>query len=155
MQDWHEIEKRVENLLVPILEDRGLVLVDIEFKGAGNRKILRIFVDRPEGGITIGELSDLSEELSFKLDVEDPIQGSYILEVSSPGLDRELKKDRELNWAVGKHVAVLKKSGAQVKGTLVEVSREALTLDTEESGRQHIARSDVSKVRLDEAGRRK
>ena len=79
-------------------------------------------MDRPkgEGHITIKELEALSNELSVMLDVEDPIEGSYTLEVSSPGLDRELKKEREIKWAVGKKVIAHMEDGTSVSGKQVD-----------------------------------
>jgi ribosome maturation factor RimP len=70
--------------------DRGFELVDVEMKRAGGAQLVRLFVDKP-GGIGLDDLQTVSEEVSAILDAEDPIEGAYTLEVSSPGLDRPLK----------------------------------------------------------------
>ena len=146
-EELEKIEKKIEELLAPLLEERRMVLVDLELKGAGRRYVLRIFVDK-EGGISVNDCADLSEELSYILDVEDPVPGPYILEVSSPGLDRVLKKERELKWARGKKVRILTESGEE-KGRLEDVQEETLTLDKD--GKEvKVNRKDIKKIQLDE-----
>lgn len=99
-----EVELReIEATLGPLLEARGLFLVDVEWSRQGRRPVLRLFVDRP-GGVTVGECESLSREAGDVLDVSGLIERSYDLEVSSPGLDRELRKDREFAWALGREV---------------------------------------------------
>jgi len=146
-EELERIEKKIEEILAPLLEERRMVLVDLELKGAGRRYVLRIFVDK-EGGISVNDCADLSEELSYILDVEDPFPGPYILEVSSPGLDRVLKKERELQWARGKKVRILTDSGEE-KGRLEEVQEETLTID--KNGKEiKVNRKDIKKIQLDE-----
>jgi len=146
-EELEKIEKKIEELLAPLLEERRMVLVDLELKGAGRRYVLRIFIDK-EGGISVNDCAELSEELSYILDVEDPVPGPYILEVSSPGLDRVLKKERELKWARGKKVRILTDSGEE-KGRLEEVQEETLTLDKD--GKEiKVNRKDIKKIQLDE-----
>ncbi len=140
-----DLEKRLEALVQPLLEERGLVLVDLELKGVGNRKILRVYIDK-EGGVTLRDCEDLSREFSVLLDIEDPIEGSYILEVSSPGADRVLKKERELRWAVGKEVQVTTAQG-RVVGTLRQVEDEALTIETPD-GPLRLPREEIQVIRL-------
>jgi len=142
--DNEEIERRVEDILQPILERRGYVLVDVEFKGAGRRQLLRIYIDRREGGISVNECASVSEELSLILDVEDFISGPYILEVSSPGLDRVLKKDREINWAIGKRVRVVTLEG-ELKGRLIDNLDDRIVVDDTE-----IEKDKILKIQLDE-----
>ncbi len=140
-----DLEKRLEHLLEPLLAERGLTLVDLELKGVGNRQILRIYIDKP-GGVTLRDCEDLSREFSVLLDIEDPIEGSYILEVSSPGADRILKKDRELRWAVGRAVQVTTARG-MVIGILREVDASSVTLETPE-GSLRIPREEIQVIRL-------
>ena len=82
---------QISELAQPILDSMGLELVDIEFVRAGRDGVLRLFIDK-DGGVTLDDCADMSRELSLILDVEDCIPGHYTLEVSSPGLDRPLKK---------------------------------------------------------------
>ena len=106
MEEKEYIEKKVEELISELLDLSGLILVDVEFKGIGGRKILQIAIDRVNGGVTLDDCERVSRELSLLLDVEDFVPGPYVLEVTSPGLDRVLKKDREIRWAIGKKIIV-------------------------------------------------
>jgi len=95
----------VSGIALPILESLGMELVDIEFVRAGRDSVLRLFIDK-EGGVTLDDCADVSRELSAILDVEDVIPGHYSLEVSSPGLDRPLKKPADYERFVGRLVKV-------------------------------------------------
>lgn len=81
----------IEALLRPVVEDLGYELVDVRLQTDRGRRVLRLLADRP-GGITIGECVGLSREVSPHLEVHDPIAGHYVLEVSSPGIQRPLKR---------------------------------------------------------------
>lgn len=144
-----EIERKVEKLLEPLLKERGLTLVDIELKGLGNRKVLRIFIDKA-GGVTIEDCRELSEEFSLIMDVEDPIPGSYILEVSSPGLNRVLKKEREFIWAKGKKVRIVSKNG-EYSGYLYDYKDGNFLIEIEGKIIK-LKGEDVLKIQLDEIG---
>ena len=97
------IVKQVENLVEPILEEMGYELVDVEYVSSYGRWILRLFVDK-EGGVTIGDCARISAELGDLIDVKEFIRHEYNLEVSSPGLDRPLRKEKDLYRALGKRV---------------------------------------------------
>jgi ribosome maturation factor RimP len=84
-----------------VVEGQGYEFVDLEFKGSGNNAILRIFIDKPVG-ITHRDCELVSEQVGTVLDVEDPIPFSYTLEVSSPGLDRKLRNERDYTRFEGK-----------------------------------------------------
>src|SRR5690554_1676511 len=86
-----KIEEIVEDLALPIIKKNNFELVDIEFKKEGSDWFLRLYIDK-EGGITLDDCQVISEYLSDQLDEIDPIEQSYILEVSSPGINRPLKK---------------------------------------------------------------
>ena len=90
-----EIENIIEEIVIPILDKEGLELVDIEYKGNRNRGILRVYIDK-QSGINIDECAEVSRELSTLLDIHNPIPCSYTLEVSSPGINRVLKKENRL-----------------------------------------------------------
>ncbi len=89
----------------PILEEMGYELVDVEYVSIYGRWILRLFVDK-EGGVTIGDCARISEELGDLIDVKEFLRHEYNLEVSSPGLDRPLKKEKDLSRALGKRVKI-------------------------------------------------
>jgi len=99
------IAKQVGSLVEPILEGMGYELVDVEYVSSYGRWILRLFVDK-EGGVTIGDCAQISEELGDLIDVKEFIRHEYNLEVSSPGLDRPLTKEKDLPRALGKKVKV-------------------------------------------------
>jgi ribosome maturation factor RimP len=98
-----QYEKRTEQILAPIMEAEGFELVDTEFVKEGGSYYLRAYIDKP-GGITIDDCEKVSRQLSDRLDEEDFVEESYILEVSSPGLGRQLKKDKDFERNLGKAV---------------------------------------------------
>ncbi|TFE03462.1 ribosome maturation factor RimP [Jeotgalibacillus sp. R-1-5s-1] len=100
-----KITELTEQLAEPILKDMNLELVDVEFVKEGSSWFLRVFIDK-ETGVDIEECGQVSERLSEKLDELDPIQQNYFLEVSSPGAERPLKKEKDFQNAVGKQVFV-------------------------------------------------
>lgn len=95
----------VSRIAQPILASMGLELVDIEFGRVGRDAVLRLFIDK-EGGVMLDDCAEFSRELSMVLDVEDVVAGNYTLEVSSPGLDRPLKKQADYDRFVGRLVKV-------------------------------------------------
>jgi ribosome maturation factor RimP len=138
---------RVEEVIQPVLLDHGLELVDLDWRGARPRGVLRVFVDKV-GGVRVHDCERLSRELGDILDVAGVIEGAYDLEVSSPGLDRPLRKEREFRWAVGKPVRCWIAGGQEFAGRLAEVGAEQLVL--ERAGqRVEVSRAAVTKARLD------
>ncbi|MED3660437.1 ribosome maturation factor RimP [Ureibacillus sp. FSL K6-8385] len=101
-----KITSTVEQLVTPILEELNLELVDIEFVKEGRTWFLRVYIDTPQGGIDIEQCALVSERLSAVLDEKDPIAQNYYLEVSSPGAERPLKKEKDFEKAVGKYVYI-------------------------------------------------
>lgn len=95
----------VSNIAQPILKSMGLELVDIEFGRVGPDAVLRLFIDK-DGGVMLDDCAGLSHELSLVLDVEDVIACNYTLEVSSPGLDRPLKKQADYDRFVGRAIKI-------------------------------------------------
>ena len=89
-----DVVGQVTELLQPLLDEKGLELVELEFNKVGRGYLLRVFIDKPGGG-NLDDCADLSRELSVQLDVEDCIPGRYNLEVSSPGRNRPLKSERD------------------------------------------------------------
>jgi hypothetical protein len=87
------VEAAIEAVVLPAIEAHGLTLVDLEVRGNGRRVAVRLYVDKP-GGVTISDCQQLSHEVGDLIDVSNLVRSSYDLEVSSPGLDRELRRDR-------------------------------------------------------------
>ncbi|PLX84743.1 MAG: ribosome maturation factor [Desulfuromonas sp.] len=96
---------QIHTLIGPVLEEMGLELVDLEYKHEGRDWFLRIFIDK-EGGVNLDDCADASREVGTLLEVEDPIRTAYRLEVSSPGLERPLKRPRDYERFNGKLVKV-------------------------------------------------
>ena len=146
MQD-DERELQIEEVVQPVLRDHGLTLVDLEWRGHRPRGVLKVFVDKP-GGVRVEDCQRASRELGDVLDAAGLVQEAYDLEVSSPGLDRQLRKDRELRWAVGKRVRCWLAGGEEHHGRLVDVADGVLTLDRDGT-RVELPRGRVTKARLD------
>jgi len=142
---------RVEALVAPVLEAHGLALVDADWRRQGRRWVLTFYVDKP-GGVGLADCQRLSREVGDLLDAAGIIEESYDLEVSSPGLERELRKDRELEWAVGRQVRCWlrepRQGRTEVAGRLVGVSPEALTLAGPGGGTEVVPRGLLARVRL-------
>jgi ribosome maturation factor RimP len=97
--------KEVSLLIEPILDEMQIELVDVEYLSEAGRWILRIYVDR-QGGITLDDCARVSREIGDLIDVKDLFRQSYILEVSSPGLNRPLKKEKDFVDVIGKNVKI-------------------------------------------------
>ncbi|MBU1157489.1 MAG: ribosome maturation factor RimP [Proteobacteria bacterium] len=98
----NEMEKRLGELLEPVVRPEGLMLVELSWRRERAGQVLRLCVDRPEGGVSLTECTELSRQVSDLLDVEEPIGVPYSLEVSSPGLNRKLKDPREFDLFAGR-----------------------------------------------------
>ena len=141
----------VEGLVTPILESEGLELVDIEFQREARGWVLRIYIDK-EGGVTLNDCTVVSQQLSAVLDVEDPIDTPYTLEVSSPGLTRPLKKPKDYERYKGKLVCIKtyqKLEGQkEFKGKLLGLEEDVVSLEIE--GKiMNIPLKDIAKANLE------
>jgi len=134
MAKHEEYEKRTEELLLPILEAEKLSLVDVEYVKEAGTWYLRAYIDK-DGGVTIDDCENVSRALSEKMDQSDFIPDAYILEVSSPGLGRPLKKDKDYTRNMGKEIELRtykkENEGQEFMGTLKSFDKETLTLETE------------------------
>jgi ribosome maturation factor RimP len=148
-EEWIE---QVEQAVAPVLGSHGLTLVDTEWQREGRRWVLRFFVDKP-GGVSVGECQAVSREMGDLLDVTGLVEPAYDLEVSSPGLSRELKKDREFAWAVGKDLSCWLRDPVdgrrELTGRLMAVSATDLTLAGTDGRTIEVPRAAVSRARLD------
>jgi len=131
-----EIEEVLKQGLLPLIEEEGLELVELDLLGKAPRYILRIFVDKV-GGVNVEECAALSRKISDYLDTEDLIKGSYTLEVSSPGLERPLLNLDDFRRKVGEKVRVNLKSPVdekeEIKGEIVEVRENEIVVALEDS----------------------
>lgn len=150
--DIQAVAEAIEAVAMPVIEAHGLTLVDVDVRGGGRRMAVRFFIDKP-GGVSIDDCQWFSEEVGDLLDVANVVvPGSYDLEVSSPGLDRELKKDRELRWAVGRRVRVWTREPLEDRrefvGQLVEIGEDFLTV-AEPVGQLRVPRALLARARLE------
>lgn len=126
----HEIEE----LTRKIAESEGLELMDLEYKTGQSRNLLRVFIDK-SGGVTLSDCENLSRQLGVVLDVNDLVKDAYVLEVSSPGLDRPLRTDHDYRRSIGRTVRISfeEQDGKviQVVGLLTAVDDEAITIQQE------------------------
>ena len=150
------VVETVTELVTPILDERHFELVDAEFVKEGKSWYLRIYIDKP-GGINIEECALVSDLLGEKLDDcdPDPIPQAYFLEVSSPGAERPLKKERDYERALNSyiHVSLYQPlEGNKVyEGTMVDLKPDELTLDYMDKTRQKtivIPRKQIAQARL-------
>ncbi|MBP5158877.1 MAG: ribosome maturation factor RimP [Lachnospiraceae bacterium] len=131
-------------------KDLGFELVDVEYVKEGSDFYLRVYIDK-EGGITVDDCETFSRRLDGPLDAEDFIDGPYILEVSSPGLTRPLKKDRDFERSIGKLVEVklFKAFDGQkeFESELEAFDDKTISLKTE-NGTIRLERQNISSIRL-------
>lgn len=150
MSRREEYETKTEQLLAPIAEANQVSIYDVEYVKEGSDYYLRAYIDKPEG-VNIRDCENVSRALSDALDEEDFIPDAYILEVSSPGLGRTLKKDKHLQASIGQEVEIkLFKPIDKCKefsGTLESFDAENIVIREGESTRT-FARSDVALIRL-------
>lgn len=144
-------EKKTERLVEPILARNRFELYDIEYVKEGGNWYLRVYIDK-EGGITVDDCELVSRELSDLLDQEDFIPESYILEVSSPGLGRQLKKDKHFERSIGEEVEIklykpLNKQKEWV-GILTGFDDNVIKIQIDDQNVMEIPRKDIAVVRL-------
>ncbi len=146
-----DIELRTEQLVQPIIDENHFELVDVEYVKEGANWYLRVYADK-EGGINIDDCVLISRALEAKLDEDDFIQEAYILEVSSPGLGRPLKKDKDFERSIGRDVEIklyrpIEKQ-KEWEGTLVSYNNDSITIALEDGANMEITRSDIALIRL-------
>ena len=151
MAKGEQYEARVEAWLLPVLAEHQFELVDVEYVREVGIWYLRAYIDK-ENGITVDDCEEVSRALSDLLDEEDFISENYILEVSSPGLDRPLKKEKDFARSIGKDVEVkLFKAINKEKefvGILKAYDEDTVTLEMEDETEMQFKRSDIARIRL-------
>ena len=144
-------EQRTEQLLFPLVDAQGFELVDVEYVKEGGNWYLRAYIDKP-GGIAVDDCEVISRALSERLDEEDFIEEAYILEVSSPGLGRPLKKEKDFARSIGQEVEVRTYRAIdrqkEFTGILCAYDKDSITIEAENAERMEFARGDIAHVRL-------
>lgn len=144
-------EARTEELLAPIAAANGVEIYDVEYVKEGSNYYLRAYIDKTEG-VNIIDCENVSRALSEALDKQDFIPDAYILEVSSPGLGRTLKKDKHLAKSVGQEVEIkLFKAVDKCKefsGILESFDEKSITITAEDGASMVFQRTDIALIRL-------
>lgn len=149
------IEERARKVCEPLIAAEGLELLDLEFVREHNEWILRLFIDNPNGGVGVDECQKASSAVDTALDVEDFITQAYSLEVSSPGVNRPLKKPEHFKRVIGQKVRI-KTFGPlgepprkNFLGALKEASAETVAVEVEGAGVFTIPLKDIAKANLE------
>lgn len=150
-----EIAEEVRRLLDPILASLGLSLWELEFRKSGPQWLLRIFIDREEGGVTLDDCESVSRDLGTALDVEDLVPHAYTLEVSSPGLDRTLNRPEHFDRFEGSRVRIKTFQpidGQKVfVGTLLGRSEDTVRIGLETGKTLEVPLREITKASLEVA----
>ena len=140
----------LRDLLEPGIGALGFELVDVEYTRAGGHNVLRLYIDHPDG-ITVDHCAAVSRQVSAVLDVEDPIPEAYMLEVSSPGLDRPLVKREDFERYAGETIKVRMHEAVDgrknFKGTLVGLEGDAVLVDVDQE-RYRLPMARIERARL-------
>lgn len=143
-------EQKAEALVSPIVEKYGFELVDVEYVKEGGSFYLRAYIDKP-GGITVDDCETVSRDFSDKLDEADFIEEAYIMEVSSPGLGRPLKKEKDFKRSIGKEVEIRTyrpiDREKEFYGVLKAYDENSVTIDCEEEERT-FQKAEIALIRL-------
>ena len=146
-----QYEAKTEAFLLPVMEKHHFELVDVEYVKEAGTWYLRAYIDK-EGGITVDDCEVINRELGDWLDQEDFIEDSYILEVSSPGLGRPLKKEKDFARSIGKEVDIkLYKAVEKQKdytGVLEAYDKDTVTIGLEDGTRFTFERPSIALIRL-------
>lgn len=151
MSRREEYEQQTEALLEPIVTGFGFELVDVEYVKEGGTWYLRAYIDKP-GGITVDDCEAVSRSFSDVLDAKDYIEDSYIFEVSSPGLGRPLKKEKDFKRSLGEEVEVRTYKAIdrqkEFVGILKAYDSDTVTIMYEDEEEQVFDRADIALIRL-------
>ncbi|MCI8667518.1 MAG: ribosome maturation factor RimP [Dorea sp.] len=144
-------EQKTEKILIPIVEEYGFELVDVEYVKEGSTWYLRAYIDKP-GGISIDDCEAVSRRLSDILDEKDYIDEAYILEVSSPGLGRPLKKEKDFKRSLGEEVEIrtyrMIEKQKEFTGILKEYDEKTVTIEEDGGNVRTFEKSDIALIRL-------
>jgi len=146
-----QYEKQTEELLEPIVTGFGFELVDVEYVKEAGTWYLRAYIDKP-GGITVDDCEAVSRKFSDVLDEKDYIEDTYIFEVSSPGLGRPLKKDKDFQRSLGEEVEIRTyrpiDRQKEFVGELKAYDKESVTIVYEDDTEQIFQRQEIALIRL-------
>lgn len=151
MTKREEYEQKTEEILQPIIDANGFELVDVEYVKEGGTWYLRAYIDKP-GGITVDDCELVSRAANDILDEKDFVEDSYVFEVSSPGLGRPLKKEKDFARSIGEEVEIRTfrpiNRQKEFYGILDTYDKETVTIELENEEKMQINRSDIALIRL-------
>ncbi len=151
MSKREQYEQQTEELLLPIIESHGFELVDVEYVKEAGTWYLRAYIDKP-GGISVDDCEVVSRAFSDILDEKDYIEDTYIFEVSSPGLGRPLKKEKDFKRSIGEEVEIRTyrpiNKQKEFIGILTAYDTDTVTVEYEDETTQVFQRSDIALIRL-------
>ncbi len=151
MSKHETYETRTEELITPILDRMNFELVDVEYVKEGGTWYLRAYIDK-EGGITVNDCEAVAREMNEILDKEDFVEDSYVFEVSSPGLGRPLKKEKDYVRSMGKEVEIRTYRAInrekEFYGILSAYDENTVTIKTEDETEMMFEKSDIALIRL-------
>ena len=151
MSKSESYESKTEELIQPLVDEKGFELVDVEFVKEGSEWYLRVYIDK-DGGISVNDCEEISRAFNEILDREDYISEQYIFEVSSPGFTRPLKKEKDYKRSIGRLVDVkLYKPVDKAKeytGVLSAFDENTVTLDGDNGDSYTLDRKNIAKISL-------
>ena len=144
-------EAKTEEFLQPVVDEHGFELGDVEYGTEGSIWYLRAYIDK-EGGITVDDCEIVSRAFSDRLDAEDFIDDAYIMEVSSPGLGRPLKKEKDYKRSMGKELDIRTyraiERNREFYGILTAYDDNSVTIEEEDGTERVFQKSDIALIRL-------
>ncbi len=144
-------EQKTEEILLPIVAEYDFELVDVEYVKEGSTWYLRAYIDKP-GGITVNDCEMVSRRLSNILDEKDYIEDSYVMEISSPGLGRPLKKEKDFKRSLGREVEIrtyrMIDKSKEFIGILKDYDDKTVTIEPDDGTLKTFERGDIALIRL-------
>lgn len=151
--DWSAVSQRIWDLAEPLATAHGLEVIDVQYRPEGGRQLLRVLLDRPEGGVSLEQLTRMSREFGDVLDGHDAIADRYQLECSSPGLNRPLVRPQHWGRAVGQRVTVRTHAAIAGRrtfhGTVTQVDAEVAVVEDPDAGAVQIAFAAIEKANIE------
>ena len=146
------LKERIVELVRPAVETEGLELFDVEIAGVSHTPVIRVYVERPDGGTDMDAIAAATVAVSALLDENDPVKGRYTLEVSSPGIDRPLRHLADFQTHIGQtaNVTLASPLGGRKRytGRIRSVDGETIVLDVDDAGEVAVPYASVGKARL-------
>ena len=134
-------QNELKEIIKNIVEDNGCELYDIELSEEGGHKYYRVYITKA-GGVSLNDCAKINNLISPIFDIEDPVEGKYFLEVSSPGLERKLTKPEHFEKSIGENVKVTTNEGKKIKGQL-----KSFDDGVAEIGKEKVNFSDIKKAK--------